>query len=311
MLSLLDFGKKRRRVSHRGKKSVRKPPARLLRICKKYHVKTTKKVGRKRVYKPVKELAKQCLRKAKMMKRGHRKTVRRHRGSKIVHHRRRLRRYRPRTSMGRLISRFGASTSSSKHVMYKPASMVSSIKNPMKTKISEVCNNLEKVKFGKRRRTRRSRKVSKASAMKAFRKYYKRNFGSMRRTRLGNGGNPPLWHSMGYEFCPSGMGGVLGANSTGLFPSPCTSMNQQQAFDEEAVALPSYSTSYGRRSVRRRRRTRRRMMAVGEYEKKEGNGMMFGRRALRGTTMRIKRGTRIGSRRHKKKRATTRRRRCY
>ena len=38
--------------------------------------------------------------------------------------------------------------------------------------------------------------------------------------RFGSGGNPPLSASMGYEFC-SGGGGVLGANSTGLFPSPC------------------------------------------------------------------------------------------
>ena len=42
-----------------------------------------------------------------------------------------------------------------------------------------------------------------------------------RRYGFGNGGNPPLNASMGYEFCSNG-GGVLGADSTGLFPSPCT-----------------------------------------------------------------------------------------
>jgi hypothetical protein len=50
------------------------------------------------------------------------------------------------------------------------------------------------------------------------------DFGKRRRSRrrygFGNGGNPPLNASMGYEFCSNG-GGVLGANSTGLFPSPC------------------------------------------------------------------------------------------
>ena len=58
--------------------------------------------------------------------------------------------------------------------------------------------------------------------MKAFRSFYKRHYD--RSARFGNGGNPALNASMGYEFCPSGMGGVLGANSTGLFPSPCTNM---------------------------------------------------------------------------------------
>jgi hypothetical protein len=48
------------------------------------------------------------------------------------------------------------------------------------------------------------------------------DFGKRRRRyRFGNGGNPPLSQSMGYEFCSNG-GGVLGANSTGLFPTPCT-----------------------------------------------------------------------------------------
>ena len=275
MLSLFGFGKKRRRVSSRGKKLVRKPPARLLRICKKYHVKSTKKVGRRRVYKPAKVLAKQCLRKAKMMKRGRkmvhrrrgRKMVHRRRGRKMVHRRRRVRA----PMMGR--SRFGESSinpkimsSSTPYPM--PPPMKPPVPPPMPSmmmpirgmSLEELCKNqnMHLLSFGKHRRRgrkmihRRRRRVSKASAMKAFRKYYRRNFGAMRSTRFGNGGNPPLWHSMGYEFCPSGMGGVLGANSTGLFPSPCTSLNSAQAKAEAAVALPSYSSSYGRRSRRRR-----------------------------------------------------------
>ena len=73
--------------------------------------------------------------------------------------------------------------------------------------------------FGRRSR----RKLTKPAAMKAFKQFYKRYCRSSKmggRFRFGNGGNPPL--SMGYEFCPNGQGGVLGANSTGLFPSPCT-----------------------------------------------------------------------------------------
>jgi hypothetical protein len=50
-----------------------------------------------------------------------------------------------------------------------------------------------------------------------------------RRYRFGNGGNPPLSQSMGYEFCSNG-GGVLGANSTGLFPTPCTTQGPAAAF---------------------------------------------------------------------------------
>jgi hypothetical protein len=58
-------------------------------------------------------------------------------------------------------------------------------------------------------------------------------------SRFGHGGgNPPLYQSMGYEFCDLGSGGVLGANSTGLFPSPCTSMSMAQAKKEAAASLP-------------------------------------------------------------------------
>ena len=68
------------------------------------------------------------------------------------------------------------------------------------------------------------------------------DFGKRRRRyRFGNGGNPPLSQSMGYEFCSNG-GGVLGANSTGLFPSPCMMPPQGPA------------AAFGKR---RRRRTRR------------------------------------------------------
>ena len=89
----------------------------------------------------------------------------------------------------------------------------------LKTLLKDSCNAPNQWKFGKRNR---SVKVSKAKAMKAFRSFWKRHCAG-RRSRFGNGGNPMLNASMGYEFCPNGLGGVLGANSTGLFPSPCMS----------------------------------------------------------------------------------------
>jgi hypothetical protein len=205
MYSLFGFGKKRRsrrKVSRKGsrkgsRKMSAKPPSRLLKICKKYHVKATMKRGSKRVYKSIAVLKKACIKKVKAaMKAAKRKTsfgMRRRRCG----------------AMG-----FGAS------------------------------------RFGKGRGRGGSRKVSKAAAMKAFRQFYKRH--CARGSRFGNGGNPPLSASMGYQFCPSGMGGVLGANSTGMFPSPCTSMNTSQAMAEAAVALPVYKSSFGMRRRRRR-----------------------------------------------------------
>jgi len=95
------------------------------------------------------------------------------------------------------------------------------------------------MEFGKKRRV--SPKVSKAAAMKAFKQFFRRHCSSTmrmgRRSRFGNGGNPPLYQSMGYEFCDLGSGGVLGANSTGLFPSPCKAMDLKAARAEEGVRL--------------------------------------------------------------------------
>ena len=168
--------------------------------------------------------------------------------------------------------------------------------------------------FGKRRR---GRKVSKAAAMKAFKSFYKRHCAGMRRSRFGSGGNPPLMNSMGYEFCPSGMGGVLGANSTGLFPSPCTSMNIGQAQAEAAATLPAYSStalgaaatssqlaSYANQFGRRLRR-RRRSTAAGKRKSAVGSV----RRRRRRSTAAGKRKTALGRRRHKKSRTVRRRRR--
>jgi len=207
MLNLFGFGKKRR--SSRKTMKNRKPPARLLKCCKKYGVKTTKKVGSKRVYKKVGVLKKACLKKARaLLKKVQKK------------------------------SRFGKT-------------------------------NRSVSKFGKRSRRRVPRSKSKKAAMKAFKSFYSKHCAG-RRSRFGNGGNPSLYNSMGYEFCPDGQGGVLGANSTGLFPSPCvtqaTTVFGRRRRRRSAVGSKSRASknSIGRRRRRRsaigsvKRRSRRR-----------------------------------------------------
>ena len=356
MFSFFGFGKKRRSSRKKMSKRVAKPPARLLKICKKYHIKTTKKVGGKRVYKPAKVLAKMCLKKRKMMMKKHKKVTKR-KGRKVrktrsrfgfgsqesinkklaelcdetgmyapksvvtefKHNLKEINRlsggfHQPGSSFPMMVSSSKPGSSkpmmvpmmvssskpgssypmngssskpgssypmngssskimpipmimngSSKPMMVsssKPGSsypmMVSSSK-PMMVSSSKpmmVSSSnpmvMPKVngssKFGKRRS---GRKVNKAEAMKAFRSFYKRHYASSRSARFGNGGNPPLNASMGYEFCPSGMGGVLGANSTGLFPSPCTNM-------KSSFGMRRRPTAIGRRHmtaapVRRRR----------------------------------------------------------
>lgn len=73
-----------------------------------------------------------------------------------------------------------------------------------------------------------------------------------RRYGFGNGGNPPLMASTGYEFCSNG-GGVLGANSTGLFPTPCMGAAPKAAFGRRRTTRRRVS----RRRVSRRRASRR------------------------------------------------------
>ena len=73
MLAFLGFGKKRkssRKVSRKGRKARggKKPPAKLLKMCKKLRIKATMKRGSKRVYKSSRVLLKQCKKKLKMLK---------------------------------------------------------------------------------------------------------------------------------------------------------------------------------------------------------------------------------------------------
>ena len=223
MLSLFGFGKKRRsaskKSSKKGKKSV-KPPAKLLKMCKKLRVKVALKRGGKRVYKKATVLAKQCKRKLRMIEKAKKSRMggsKSHKGvrkSRIG--RRKVRR-----------SRFGASCGASNMADRQMMFGASKLRFAGRTMGSDM-------EFGKKRKV-----VSKAAAMKAFKEFFRRHCKSTvrmgRRSRFGS--NPPLYQSMGYEFCDLGSGGVLGANSTGLFASPCTKMNMKQARAEESAAL--------------------------------------------------------------------------
>ena len=74
MDSLFSFGKKRR--SRKSKKTNRKPPVKILRLCRRLKIKCTKKVGKRRVYKSLAVLKKQIKRKMKKTKRKVRRTTR-------------------------------------------------------------------------------------------------------------------------------------------------------------------------------------------------------------------------------------------
>jgi hypothetical protein len=72
-IQLFHFGKKKRKS--RSKK-VRKPPAKLLKMCKRFKIKCTKKVGKRRVYKSAAVLKKQLKRKMRKVRKPRRKARR-------------------------------------------------------------------------------------------------------------------------------------------------------------------------------------------------------------------------------------------
>ena len=302
------FGKKRRRSTRRksskrsgSRKMMAKPPARLLKICKKYHVKATKKVGKKRVYKSISSLKKMCLKKAmalrkKLMKKCKSGAKRR----SPMHRRRRVRR-----------SGFGG--------MMKPG--MSAFGKEFKPFVPG---------FGKRRA---GSKTSRKAAMKAFRSFYKRHCAG-RRSRFGSGGNPPLYQSMGGEFCPNGMGGVTGATSTGLFATPCvgnmgagapgsydtpSTTGDVVAEAEARAEEQGYALSYGRR--RKHAKSRRSTKSMYFGRRKSRKSMSFGRRKSTAIGVRLRRrstatgvrrrrrSTAIGARRRRRSTATGVRRR--
>lgn len=258
------FGKKKRSTKHRSgkkhaKKHAKKPASKLLRICKKYRVKATKKVGGKRVYKSTATLKKLCLRKARALRK---KLIKAHKKS-MKHHKKA---HKKRISKTHRRRRDAFGDADEEEMSFGRRRL------PMFGAVSA---------FGKRRATK---KVTKKAAMKAFRSFYKRHCAG-RRSGFGNGGNPPLNASMGYEFCPNGMGGVLGFNSTGLFPSPCISQGSSAPVSMGSLP-PATKVSEGAFG-RRRRSTRRRVSSIGS---------------------RRRRSSAIGSRRSHHKRRTVKRR---
>jgi len=269
--SLFGFGKRRRRSTKRSTKKhhSRKPPARLLKICKKYRVKATKKVGKHRVYKSVAVLKRACLKKARALRKKLLRKVKKHakrsKRSKKSVHRRRSHRMRmgemDEMSFGR---RYGFGLKCLSPMTGRNVREEISVTGKMcpptftqkfgrrrgrrygfggqagatrgKNEITRFPTRFGARRsvpmFGKRRGAPRRAKVSKAKAMKAFRSFYKRHCAGARRSRygFGDGGNPYLSASMGTEFCPNGMGGVLGPDSTGLFPTPCRRATPKPAF---------------------------------------------------------------------------------
>lgn len=312
------FGKKRRVSKRKTQKAARKPPARLLRLCKKYHVKATKKVGSKRVYKKVAVLKKLCLRKAralrkklmkmqkKAMKKHHKKT---HKKSTKRRSHRKMRMgeeesmYGMKKTMFGRRSRFGEEIT--KYDVAVPRATTKDYNDIGRNvrNFAEMCTNkkmtpqlsciADTLRFGSRRRVpmfgnwmdkttdmlgmtfgkrRSTTKVSKKTAMKAFRSFYKRHCAGSRRSGFGNGGNPAL--SYGYEFCPDGKGGVLGFNSTGLFPSPCTSYSSS-APTMGALPPPTKVSEggFGRRRPRRRTAAAgKRKSAIGSRKRRNASG---------------------------------------
>ena len=254
MLQLLGFGKKRRsrRRSRKVKKGsvMRKPSNALLRLCKKLKVKTTMKRGKRRVYRKARLLKKLCKRKLRMLKK------------------RLLKKKSKKVSKRKSVTRRKTSRKSS-----RKSSRKTKRKSNRKTRRKNTATKLRRVmgfgagcgapayggtlgfgssirfgnqnyggnEFGKRRK-RTMTKSSKAAAMKAFKQFYLRHCRGCQvqkkrsRRRFGFGSNPPLYQSMGHEFCGSGEGGVLGAGSTGLFPTPCTKLNAAQAALESSAA---------------------------------------------------------------------------
>jgi hypothetical protein len=230
MLSLFGFGKKRKssRKDTKSRKSTKagkakKPPAKVLRMCKKLKVKTTVKRGSKRVYNKASLLMKMCKKKLRMLKKH--KAALKKKSSRMGA---RKSGRKPLNAFHRRKSMFG---------MHSGVYLDGQMGFGAKRKISFG----SAMEFGKKRKS--TPKVSKADAMKAFKAFYRRHCSSsVRGNRFGNGGNPNLFESMGGEFCQTGDGGVLGNRSTGLFFSPCTPYNAKQAATERAVVLP---TRYG------------------------------------------------------------------
>ena len=279
------FGRKTRRS-----KSVKasKPSKTLVKLCKKYKIKVSKKVGGKRVYKKTGVLKKQCTKKIRsLIKRHHkfgakgvrrgRKTVRRtvrrtvvstpvytpsmpsmpvrlsrraHLSKHLRTHRDKYSKYAKRTAMlaaalgagaGAYKNRGAIRRAGIKHGVYgskfrpSPGHSVAPSASQRKKNLKKFEKLQEKqmgnvgslFDFGKRRKSKtmfgRKRRVGRPRKVRKTRKVHRKSRRVVNRRaprRYSFGYQVPLSAMMGNEFCSNG-GGVLGTNSTGLYPTPC------------------------------------------------------------------------------------------
>ena len=240
------FGKKKR-TSSKNVKTVKKvknvkrvnkkPPARLIKACKKYRIKVTKKVGKHRVYKKVSLLKKLLKKKMKSTKKTV-KSVKKH-------------------SVKRQF-RFGNAATFTSPANYgynqtvKPVLGNLSQSSQVATPASNInrppgfgleAGNLPLYGVYRPFFTEQVPTMVGPNSIGfmgqpdgslypvggPFSRYT--SFGKKRKgskTRFGNGGNPPLMQTAGGRFCSNNTG-VLGMNSTGLFPTSCTNTGSSPA----------------------------------------------------------------------------------
>jgi len=285
------FGRKRRTVrrTRRTRKvrrttrkvSANKPSRTLLSLCKKYRVKTT--IGRTRRHKKSGVLKKQCARKIRALIKKHKKMhfgkrkssfgAKRRRGRPSTRGRARMPVRKP-TLRSRALARLrgvggymranpGKTAAMSAAALYAGRVGVAGMRGRksrgfMNSARGAVTSDFRSGKTAAMRLRRAPMERMPSVSMSEFGK-------RRRRYRFGSGGNPSLASSMGYEFCSNG-GGVLGANSTGLFPSPCMggSSGPSMMF---ASPMAAPSAAFGRRRYRKRSTVRRKVRRVGRPRK--------------------------------------------
>jgi len=309
------FGRKTRRS-----KSVKtsKPSKTLVKLCKKYNIKISKKVGSKRVYKKTGFLKKQCAKKIRsLIKRHHkfgakgvrrgRKTVRRTVRRTVVStpvytpsmpsmpvrlsrrarlskhlrtHRGKYTKYAKRAAM--LAAALGAGYAANKrgyvnkrnvkgdinYLKHRPMGLLKTYKRSRKayepssgemssyraaagfSEFGKRRRRSKKTMFGRKRRVGRPRKTSRRKVHRKSRRVVRRR--APRRYSFGY--QVPLSAMMGNEFCSNG-GGVLGTNSTGLYPTPCMTAAMPTMPTMDAMGSAPAS-AFGKR---RRRSTKKTM----------------------------------------------------
>jgi len=236
------FGKKKRTSSKKVKKVKkvvnRKPPARLIKACKKYRIKVTKKVGKHRVYKKVSILKKLLKRKLKRTK----KTVKR-----VKKH-----------SVKRQF-RFGDAATFTSPANYGYNQTVKPVLGNLSqsSQVATPASNINRPPgFGLEPGNLPIYGVYRpffteqvptmvgpnsigfmgqpdgslypvGGPFERYTSFGKKRKGG-RKARFGNGGNPPLMRTAGGRFCSNNTG-ILGMNSTGLFPTSCSNPGSSPA----------------------------------------------------------------------------------